>query len=643
MKSILFLIFFVFTGFSAQAADPSFLTPLAADSRQIATDIQDILRKGELPPDLIELQWKERLGKNPASLSSARIQCSAQRIQIQVRSVPQERAAVTYLALQKMGFLFPHPRWQITPSRMEIQKQCGKTVHWEPRFKFRGFHLHTQHPNEWVSGFMGTNPEIGRDYIRWLARNNQNVLQVKLLKTSRSELKKNLQPLLLEARRFGILTGIDVSFSSFQQKSFRLLDVHYFLALLSGTFGWFDHEVILSTLKSLQQDLTFDYLSTDLGTSEFTSTNFERTLEWIEVARKHLAKSKQGLFVKNHVSMGQTHPKYGNFNYLAQYSSKGVGVQAHSVMPYSLLDPQVPVYGRKDLADMRSFIESQNPVRPLWYFPETSYWVAVDIDIPLFLTDYLLARSVDMDYVQGVGVPGHVTFTSGQEMGSWLFDWTVALLSNSENKKNPFIGLKLLGEDTNEWKKIASFQEKYFKQKGLLSILSSANLMDEMPFFSASRILGRLTMKELRERPARLKEEINLLLEAKKNLPSLAGLRNPELKTLIQITWMRLNHALEVRLSLSSKIEKAPWRLAMQEASAIRLKVLSMMKSFIKSYERYPEARVFDWHPNPTSYSFGYAWPAKTLHFWEREEEVVRNDVMNPFFMNIYNPLDLIF
>ena len=241
-----------------------------------------------------------------------------------------------------------------------------------------------------------------------------------------------------------------------------------------------DGTILEERLKRLAGSMPFDFLTGNLGTTEFTSTPFERTLRWMDVANRVLQREGRRLFVNMHVSTGQTHPKYGNYNFLAQFSDPQVGMLAHTVMFYGLEDASAPVYGRRDFRDIERLMIDENPKRPVWYFPETSYFVAMDIDVPLLLTDYLLARSADFDLVADHHISGHLTFTSGQELGYWLMDWTVALLANEEYKGRPTIGLELLGEDLTVWNRIIEFQNRYIKQGKLYAAISSTTPLDEL-------------------------------------------------------------------------------------------------------------------------------------------------------------------
>ena len=80
------------------------------------------------------------------------------------------------------------------------------------------------------------------------------------------------------------------------------------------------------------------------------------------------------------------------------------------------------------------------------------------------------------------------------------------------------------------------------------------------------------------------------------------------------------------------------------QAASVRESAKLYMLDFKDKFERYPEANLFDRKsPNPTSYSFGYVYNSVSLNYWEREEKMVKKNRYNPFIMNIYNFLDIIF
>jgi hypothetical protein len=52
---------------------------------------------------------------------------------------------------------------------------------------------------------------------------------------------------------------------------------------------------------------------------------------------------------------------------------------------------------------------------------------------------------------------------------------------------------------------------------------------------------------------------------------------------------------------------------------------------------RYPVDLIARERKDFTAYHFGYLYPVKDLHFWEREEEQVKQQRFDAFFMNIWN------
>lgn len=595
-------------------------------------DLNRILAEAHLPRHAIAFELKGQ-GANRVKISCP----TDRRIVLQVEASPTEWSSTVYYGLQRLGFLFPHPKIQISPEPAEMRKQCGNTFTWEPRVRYRGFHLHTPHPNEWVPGFLGDETEIAQDTIRWLARNGQNVVEVRLLRTAYPELIPWLNEAIDYAHDFGIYFGVGASFSMVQQKSFHLISP------LRAVSGIGDQQNLERRLHELLDALDFDYLMTNLGTSEFTTTNTLRTLNWIETASKTMRENGRQLFVPAHVSTGLHDDELGNFNFLAQHGGEDVGILAHTVMFYSLQDEKAPVYGRENFSDMRELLVAQAGKRPIWYYPETSYFIGMDIDIPLFLTDYLKARSEDYDYIVEQGVDGHITFTTGQELGYWLMDWSVALYTQERFAGDPTAALQLLGEDREVWDAILDFQTKHFKDNQLIAMLSGATLLDELPLMLSRPVHERTLLKRLAVAPALRREEEQRLEAALKEAPPTEGIRNDELRMMVEVTFERIRHAYSLRRALAHCWNCTARKTWLSEASERRTTALKVMANLIGRYNRYPSARIFERHENFTGYGFGYGWPAAQLHFWEREERMVERDVWAPWFMNIYDIFGVVF
>lgn len=610
----------------------------------VAEDFKRILKEAKFEEGFVTFERKVSSATTSTIKVHQKVEHGKKRFIIEVQAPDSEWASAAYYGLQKMGFLFPHPRIQISPTEEQVRKTVGKSYTWEPRFKYRGFHFHTMHPSEFLQGFLMGQKQIARETIQWLARNGQNTAQVVLLRQDLKEITANLADLIDYSHEMGISFGVNAFFNFMQQKAYRLIGQNSKLSAL-GFIPGDKRPQIRKAIAELEKNLKFDFMSFDIGSSEFTPASYDKTISWINAADEELRKDGRSIFIKVHCSEGQRDKKYGNFNFIPQFANPTVGVLPHTVMYYSLTDESAPVYGNKNFKDMSEFLKAQAKVRPTWYYPETSYFIAMDIDLPLLLTDYLIARSNDMDSIEQWGAQGQLNFSTGQELGYWLNDWTVALLANSENRGNPYVALELLGESRKVWEPIVDFQNTYFKKKLLYEELSSANLSDELPVGIITH--ERTVFRELRKKPEVLKSRIALLKEAVANKPSLEGVKNQELKQMLEITFLRLDHAMYVRQALLAEAQKqrrAPaWQGDMTAAKDTRLRAAAIMKSVRANYERYPEAHLFERYENLTSYPFGYAWPASNLHFWEREERMIEANSYTPWFMNIYSIARILF
>jgi hypothetical protein len=337
--------------------------PRSAEPGAVQEDLERILVQAKYPKTFI--QWR-RLDADDLTTpvqNQVRIRCSTSVpfVTMEIQATDAEWGPTFYFGLQKLGFLFPHPRVQISPDLKAIQSACGQDFQWDPRLEFRGFHFHTQHPNEWVHGFLMGKTEIALEAIRWLARNGQNLLNIYLLRTPLEEVGPKLTETFEFAHRLGITTGINVSFALQQQKAFHLLNIGFISSWVDPTGRHREDEAeIYTKIYRLASEIPFDFLGVDLGTSEFTSTDYTHTLSWLEAAKEAVSNLGKQLFTKIHVSTNQSKAPYGNYNFLPAFASSEVGVLPHTVMFYTLQDQHAPVYRRQDFADMKKFAVDEN-------------------------------------------------------------------------------------------------------------------------------------------------------------------------------------------------------------------------------------------------------------------------------------------
>ncbi len=619
--------FLLLSGDSSFAAGPVSSLRLEEWARQ---DLEQVWSKAKVASPTPRLQW--RADPRPRF----RVVCDSQgAMELELSGVDEAtRREQLYAALFEMGFLFPHPRIQVSPDETRLATACGTEGSFEARIPYRGFHLHTMHPSEWVNGFLMDDLSIAEDAVRWHVRNQQNLIQIQVLRTSDTA---QLQRSLRVAKAAGLKVGFSASFAMQQQKAL------YFVPLAATLSDWTWRRPLRERLGWILQNFEFDFLTAEMGTSEFTSTAAKRTLEWMEETRRILEASGKSLMIKIHTSTGQEDSRYGNYNFLARYAHPGVGVLPHTVMFYGLKDAHTPMYGRKDFEDMRQFMLDERDRRATWYYPETSYYVGMDIDVPIFLTDYLLARRADFEDLVENRIEGQLNFSTGQELGYWLMDWHVALQAWPQSARDPWLALRALGEDVDTWKAITAYQREYFNDRQVIRLISSSNLMDELPGFHA--IHERRLLRELHRDRKVLAAEIQLLEAAIAALPKIDGVRNSELRSMLQVTHLRVRHSLAVRRIIEHKSRSNEKRHWQQEAARLRTEAGTILQAVAREHDRYPQSIVFRRARNVTSYSEGYGKTATRLHFWEREEKMAasRRRSENPFFMNFYDILKLLF
>ncbi|MAZ48435.1 MAG: hypothetical protein CME65_07725 [Halobacteriovoraceae bacterium] len=616
------ILYFIFT-YQDSVYGIENLRAISAGEDVVSRDLNQILRKADLT-GAVSFEHVFEYG------DYARISCRNQKINIKVYSLSKEWSPTFYYALQKLGFLFPHPRWQISPTREDMLKKCGKKYSWRPALEYRGFHFHTQHPNEWVHGFLQDKPDIASDTIRWLARNQQNVFDLTLLRMPSETIFKKLKEPFKLAKSFGIHTGVTVGMAFHQQNAYKLVSI---IGSLSDDIS---RREISRNLTLLLDNIDLSYINVESGSSEFTPVNYDRTLSWLNQIAKIAKKRNIKVLTKVHISSNQKNKKYGNYNYLPSYASPEVGILPHTVFYYSLNDKKAPMYGNKNFHDMRDFMLKEKSKRRTWYYPETSYFIAMDIGLPLYFTEYLRARSEDMKFIHENGIEGQLNFTTGHELGYWLFDWSVALYNNLDYKFDPMIGLKLLGEDLKVMKSHLAFQKKHFTDEQLVSVITFQNFGDEI--FPAHAIHSRILIKNLVEDKNEIEHQIYKLARALEEVPSTEKILNQEIKSLLDITYLRVQHALYVRKAMLSKKEEN-----LRLASQTREKAQTIMDQFVEKYERYPDAKIFSKHKNLSAYQWGYGYTARNLHHWEREEMKVKDQEFSMFFMNVYDPIDIVF
>ncbi|PKL79756.1 MAG: hypothetical protein CVV27_01405 [Candidatus Melainabacteria bacterium HGW-Melainabacteria-1] len=182
--------------------------------------------------------------------------------------------------------------------------------------------------------------------------------------------------------------------------------------------------------------VSWDEISWNLGTSEFTPANDDQTIEMMNSAARYLRERYPQVrtVVSSHTPIHPHSEKYDTPYFdLVKHADPGMGLMSHTVQAYSLTD-NANVYGSKTFEHKLKVMYETGKDRFDVYYPETSYWLGVDSDLPLFLPVYALNRAHDMAMIRKLPhTDGQMTFTTGFEWGYWLNDYlTGRLQANPE-------------------------------------------------------------------------------------------------------------------------------------------------------------------------------------------------------------------
>ena len=605
---------------------------------------------------------------------------NAQQIHLNLHaSCAQAVSFALYGLLQEQLWLaFYHPRQSYIPKLdyWPLTEQFEWSA--RPRFQKKGFHLHTMHPLELTEPLLNPackqGPELVKEYIDWLARNQQNYFEFNLLETdSLEKWVAYISPLVDYAHSRGIMMGLDLSLHMTQQKAFKLY--HKFpISLLSPK------QQIKKNLAILFE-ADWDLIAMESSSTEFTkgdATQINELQLFITDLVSHQYKAK--LAGREHVvraekMLGKATKKTSEPQ-LQQALDAKRGLFVHTVMFYGLKDKLAPVYENENLLHMLDILKKQQQHREVWYYPESAYWISFDNSVPMFLMPYLQTRLEDILLMDSLNVEGHLTFSSGWEWGYWLIDWSIARWSwehqfNGKiiaNRATQFLSDLLpqasLIKNLNELQKL---QQDYIKDQQLIRYLVAQTVTDELPEPLNLELHPRpkqsykwLSTKANKDDLLILEQQAIQPLEqfALESTPLIKNLKNEkkqvdesriaildELIIALKVTQLRAAHkAASLRLLSAKRRQKLDPKNTNTSAQLsekcikIREQAQALVTKQEKSY-RYP----LEWiareqqGKGSTCYDFGYLYPVSTLHFWSREEQQILQNKFGPFFMSIWD------
>lgn len=586
------------------------------------------------------------------------------------------------LLQEKLGFKFYHPKETIIPQLQTWPLADGYVWEAKARFDKKGFHLHTMHPLELTQQLLNHEFEGGiaeiNQYLDWLVRNGQNYFEFNLLEgISRKHWPAYAQQFVDYGKSRGLIMGVDVSLHMLQQNAYKLYE--------GFPKSW--------RPKQKQIDRNLDWLMAmgwDVVNMEFSSTEFsEGNVTKKEQQRLHITDvitnkyggklmGRKHVVKKDNMAVGAKQENGYVMTEAEKQMDAHRGILIHTVMFYTATEESAPVYGNENLRHMQEELVKEIKQRETWYYPESAYWITFDNSIPMYLLPYLGARLDDIDTMAAMGVPGHITFSSGWEWGYWTIDWSIARWSwqhtvngsLEQNQPTQYLA-DLFGPTIGEYfTEQHQVQQVYLKDRNLMQYMVAMNITDEvaspqlnLPFHPRPRWMYRYlrykasleTLDSVRtegvkplmvfyEKSMAITETYRPAFDAVKDSARRTLLN--ELVLALDITALRAQHrsfTIEALLQkrqaelAGTKPKKAAQSYLLQ-AEAARFKGLKIVQQ-VEGHYRYPVWLLARRHWSHTVYYFGYLYTTSNLHFWLREEKQVINDRYGPFYRNIWHIL----
>lgn len=229
-------------------------------------------------------------------------------------------------------------------------------------------------------------------------------------------------------------------------------------------------------------NVSWDEITWNLGTSEFSATNDDLTINWMNGAADYIKNKYPGVktSVRSHIPSRPFSEKYNeSYFQLVRFTDPSIGNYVHTVEAYSMVD-KAPVYGNQNFEDKLKYLFRSTKERSDVYYPETSYWVAYDVSVPLFLPVYMLNRKHDTDIIKNVpNLDGQIGFTTAWEWGYWLNDYAQARMQvKPEESLTQIIdgAFTVFGDAKNDMTRVLidsmKEQQKFLVDKNLIRYMS---------------------------------------------------------------------------------------------------------------------------------------------------------------------------
>lgn len=572
-------------------------------------------------------------------------------------ATPADLSSAAYALLEELGVRFFHPMQELVPQLDGPRFPRDLAARRTPMTKVRGLHIHVIHPLEYLRSFVEpgeSNLAEARRVIDWLVKTGQNHVQWPLLgSVDWPSFAEHARKIADYAHSRGVTVGASLNISSrgALQRNYVLVrsDATYLEDLASGL--------------SRALEVPWDDIEISLG--EFLAGDPEKLVLWLDAAVAHVAKVSPStrVNVQNHVgNFPELYVDYQGkktfFYHVPQYADLRLGQTVHTVSWFDTYRPQ-GMYQHPDFHFQREYMLLQLPKRRVRYFPESAYWIASDVDVPVFLPEYIESRWTDIHGLdadlRAAKLPpleGHVTFSSGHEWGYWLTDYlTAKMLWEPAAPLDRFVSHyasaygSCASGVSDELSRFIDIQRRYLFDGKLIPYISGEDATVETgasvgylirPIRTRFEVLVRAPESErvafeasvLAPLDAMIEEirpiEDSLAARCRGSDATLAPWCN-ELRDGVSIVRLRAEHAILVYRAVLAHIrgDQSAATRGLERARAKTGEAKAVIDEREKSY-RFDVERLTGAYDNPTFYPFGYLRQAHTQCLWKRREQFAR-------------------
>lgn len=592
-----------------------------------------------------------------------RVDEGGNKLLIAAAASPGDRQFAAYALLEELGVRFFHPMQELVPELDGPRFPRALDARRTPMTKTaRGLQPHLLHPTEYMATFQEPGEAHlaeARRFIDWLVKTGQNHVQWPLLEESATPwgpFSEHARQIAAYAHSRGVTVGAVI-----QMHQKAALQRNY--VLVKKDEGYKDQ-----IEGSLTKAMEVPWDDVELALGEFLAADPNRVLEWLDISVAHLAAiaPQTRVAVQNHVGNFPDlwldfRGKRTFFYHLPQYADPRLGQTVHTVSWYDLYRDR-GMYQHPNFFLQRQYILEQlkDPTgRRVRYYPESAYWIAADVDVPVFLPEFIESRWLDIHGldadIRNASLPqldGHVLFSSGHEWGYWLTDYLTAKMSwEPAAPLEHFVSHYASafgscgGGVAAELSSFMALQKKYLFDGRLIPYVSGEDatvetgasigflIRDIRKKFEdlvtgpesdrvelEANVLAPLEAMALETRPI----EDSIAARCRGSDPILVPWCN-ELRDGVRIVRLRLEHAVTVYRAVLAHARgdnsSARELLAKARDKTERAKVVIEERE--KSY-RFDLERLTGAYYNPTFYPFGYLRQAHTQCLWRRRDQFAR-------------------